>query len=923
MAQKHRRHVVSYLDQRADKRTRRDHHRAVQQQLRLPSALPDTTPSLTTSNLPSAPRAHRDGPAVASPAAGGFRSITPIRQLAHRFSSVEAAGLYPYVTGARPIEPLGVPLGIDRETENLWCFDPWQWYERGLIPSTGMLIMGGYRQGKSFFLKRFVQNLVSVGYQAINTSDSKGEHKALAHALGGTVFEVGAPGSNLRINGLDAGTKPDSMPQDVWDINVNQRRSALLQQIVSILLGKSDELRASERSVIQWALDTADHETSGEPTIRWVYRLLGQIVTGERTPEELGDVRDEAKQLWHTLRRLVDGDLAGMFEDTSTATLDANSPYIVFDTYSMSLRGETALAITQAITQSWVQSILQDKESGRKWIVAREEGWRDMSSVAALESQRLQQKLAGEFGICQLLVVHEGGDFEAVGAEGSKERTLAEELAKGFAVKISFAQERGQLAASARAVGLTDSQAELIGTLAKGQCVVAIGERATLVDTMPISTPWEKRIFNTDQAMHTREQEEEIREAGEEVPSDFGVDLVAVDDPADEAQPSELPGVPEDTESEDESARPRKRRRPRMSRKQRITLLAGAAVVAVAGVAVFPISAAVSTANDDAVAAEFVSGLTSWASVWSPDRLTTANGFTDPADVLAQTGSFVALPSSTSQAFTAACDTVPASATAVAELEAAAAPDLRASTGQTSSAALQELVAQQDTFATLRADSSTVVQQLRQNVDQATALCERVPVFAQARETFVTDAATAMDAARVIPKGERVDTGEGVAFTCEDDAGCIDLFTPDHRARYATALEVYETYFTSLAAAYRDGCPASALEAVCATAATGYSEAAQAWADAVEHLRTTAPTVQPGSALYPDLAGLIETANTAMTSADEDVLAAWQEVDPEVTTFEDTGASLAALASAERGDDQQERVDDVVEMRCTITQEGC
>ena len=507
-----RRYVFGYVEAGSTRKERRAAHRSFARTMREQSRIVDETAPVATQDLDCVGGPRRHGPVMTDPASGGFRSTKRIRQAAHRLSSMEAAGIFPFLTGTRT-PTLGAALGVDCVTEDLWCFDPWSWYEQGRIPSTGVLIMGGYRQGKSFFLKRLITNMVGLGRQAINTSDSKGEHGALAEALGGTVFRVGAPGSDLRINPLDAGHRPASMDPDLWELMTQQRRSLLLQQIAEILL--QDTLTPEERTTLDWALEMTVREDP-VPTIRRVHRILGDLVEGRRTADELGDVVFQAKRMWHTFRRLVMGDLSGMFEDESTVSMSAESPYTVFDTYSMSMRGEDALAITQVVTQTWVQSILQDKESGRRFLVAREEGWRDMSSVAALEAQRLQQKLAGEFGICQLLVVHEGGDFKSVDAEGTKKRELAQQLAKGFAVKISFAQEIGQLRDSAVAVGLTDAQQEVIKGLQKGQCVVAIGESSTLVDTYPLSTDWEKRLFNTDFHERIRVQQEQALKANEE-----------------------------------------------------------------------------------------------------------------------------------------------------------------------------------------------------------------------------------------------------------------------------------------------------------------------------------------------------------------------------------------------------------------------
>lgn len=996
VATKNRRDVVAFEANGLDRATRKAHARQVREELSRASLIPEEGPARVAENLPAVHgRTAVHGPAAAASGAGGFRSTLRIKQLGHRFSSLEAAGIFPFLTGSRA-DPLGVPMGIDLETQALWCFDPWRWYEQGLIPSTGILVMGGYRQGKSFFLKRLIKNLVAVGYQAINTSDSKGEHVALAHALGGLVFEVGAPGSQLRINGLDAGTKPAGMPEDVWRVGVQQRRSALLQQIVSILLGQSAQLRATERSVIQWALEVADAESHGEPTIRQVYMLLGDVVTGRRVPEDLGDVTSEAKQLWHTLRRLVDGDLAGMFEDTSTVKLDAASPYMVFDTFAMASRGDTALAITQAITQSWVQSILQDKRSGRKWVIAREEGWRDMNSVAALEAQRLQQKLAGEFGICQLLVVHEGGDFEAVGAEGSKERALAEELAKGFAVKISFAQERGQLAASARAVGLTDAQAGIIGTLRKGECCVCIGQRAILVDTMPVSTSWEKTVFNTDQAMistatgpipaPTDATIVDTADAHAAAPADDDTGAPAVEDPDSgedavevvppdaaaafsdtatvDAEPASEPTTePEDagpagadsptgeaeaavfgiTDSDAALAHrwsspssdavregelvavdvpePRRVRRPKRRRRAGLWIATGSILTILAGVAVgWPLVArSLDAQAGDATAAAYTTAVQSWSDVWTPARVQQAIPG-NPGTALA--GSVFTTPAADARAaVTQVCAALPATGSTVETLAAATLPALPEQARARASAAYTALDDTRPVRAAAREHTTAFTAAARDTSAAMNGLCASVAAFAATQDAYATSAAR-LAAVPVIPEGGNITAGT-LTVTCTTPGGCLDLYTPERRAAYVGALDAaYTATFRALAENWKTRCPLPSLAPVCTVAATENTAVADAYANLVAYLRGTAPTVQAGTAAYPRLTELAAAANERMTAATTTILAAWQKIDPAVKSMQDTGASVARLADANR-QTVTDRADAAIAARCELDSEGC
>ena|GEM_PF-678999 len=532
-----RRHAIAYLPE--DRRERRAARRAVREHLAELGPI-EQARAQAVEMLPFVTGRRRHGPMPLLPASGGFWSKLPLRQPAHWFTSRQAAGVWPYLTGPRRA-PLGPVLGLNLENRDVFAFDPWSFYNAGRVGSTGILIMGAYRQGKSWFLKRLIVLLIACGRQAINTSDSKGEHAAVARAIGGTVIRLGDPSQRVCINPLDGGHRPSSRTEAEWQIEVRTRRSLVLTQIIELIRGKT--LETDQQTVLDEALDGVVEASQDRPTIRAVHERLLAISTGKVEIEGMARPEEAAERLWHTLRVLVRGNLSGMFEDESTITLDAESPYTVFDTSQMAARGDTALAISQAVTHAWVQSVLADKEASRHFLLAREEGWRDMRSRAALEAQILQQKLAGDLGISQLLVVHEGGDFDAVGDEGSKERELAMQIAKGFATKISFAQGLGQLQASARAVGLTPDQADRISELQVGQCVVAIGQDTVVLDTRATSTAWEAQYFNTDASMRSRDERVEEDEAvgGDHVkagPEDdaelllVGIDGSAADAPA-------------------------------------------------------------------------------------------------------------------------------------------------------------------------------------------------------------------------------------------------------------------------------------------------------------------------------------------------------------------------------------------------------
>lgn len=130
--------------------------------------------------------------------------------------------------------------------------------------------------------------------------------------------------------------------------------------------------------------------------------------------------------------------------------------------------------------------------------------------IPALEAQLKQLKLSGEYGVGMVLIVHEGGDFDAVGQEGSKERELAKSLLRGYANRISFWQGSETLKDAIERQMFTRAEAAAIATLSRGQFLVKIKAGSYVVDGNPTSTDWERSLFDTDKQMRERTQKEAI-----------------------------------------------------------------------------------------------------------------------------------------------------------------------------------------------------------------------------------------------------------------------------------------------------------------------------------------------------------------------------------------------------------------------------
>ena len=108
-------------------------------------------------------------------------------------------------------------------------------------------------------------------------------------------------------------------------------------------------------------------------------------------------------------------------------------------------------------------------------------------------------KLSRAYGIANLRVIHRLSDLDAVGDDRSEFRALAQGLLADCSTRIVHRQESDQLAGSAAALGLTDTERDLLPTLGVGQGLWRIRDRAFVVQHQ--ITRGELEVFDTTTRM--------------------------------------------------------------------------------------------------------------------------------------------------------------------------------------------------------------------------------------------------------------------------------------------------------------------------------------------------------------------------------------------------------------------------------------
>lgn len=416
----------------------------------------------------------------------------------HRASTATFAAAFPFLAQGS-LGHRGAYIGQNLSGGGSFCADPFEWYNSRYVDGTSMVLIGTVGTGKSTCAKSWVTRLVLSGRKAACCSDLKGEWVPVARFLGGGVISVG-PGRSTRINPLDAGRRPSTtqmgqpMTDQAWAMIVRTRRFALLNTILGILL-RVDQLEPEESSALKQALDLAVGEEGEHVTIRAVVERLHQ--PQEDSGEE---VTRAAFRLYHALSRMIDGDLAGMFDGESTESFDPDLPMMVIDTSALKGASAEARRITNACTSAWVEAAVTNPDSGQR-ILIYEEGWDSMSDAYTLARMVEQWKLAREYGIANLLIMHKVADSDLAGDSGSQTQAMARSLITDAEIRIVYRQKPDALAVTQEVMGLTDSETQRVRRLPKGVGLWKVSDRYSFIVHNIISEV-EKPIFDTDKKMY-------------------------------------------------------------------------------------------------------------------------------------------------------------------------------------------------------------------------------------------------------------------------------------------------------------------------------------------------------------------------------------------------------------------------------------
>ncbi|HUE60839.1 MAG TPA: hypothetical protein VMO88_14785 [Acidimicrobiales bacterium] len=409
---------------------------------------------------------------------------------AHRATTAHLQAAYPFVNEGG-LGGDGPFIGRDLLGGGSFCFDPWALYRRGVLTNPNLIVAGQVGRGKSSFVKTFVWRQMAFGRQAWIV-DPKGEYGPLARAVGVDPVML-RPGGSVRLNPLDV----EGGSATSWEglLSAARRQAGLVSSLAESSLGRN--LSPAERTATELAVRSAC-TTSGSPTLADVVRLML-----EPLQESAAMIRTDRSSLAHDgrcvaleLRRLVEGDLAGMFDGPTSAGADLSAPLVVLDLSSVYT--SPALTLLMTCATGWMQSVLLRHDRIKRLVVV-DEAWAVLHDLATARWLQSAFKLSRSFGVANVAVVHRLSDLKAAGSGGSVQQRLAEGLLSDSETRVVFGQPPSEATLTADLLSLTRTERDALVHLPRGIALWKVGDRSFLVEDILGAS--ETTLVDTDGAM--------------------------------------------------------------------------------------------------------------------------------------------------------------------------------------------------------------------------------------------------------------------------------------------------------------------------------------------------------------------------------------------------------------------------------------
>lgn len=296
-------------------------------------------------------------PAAGEPGPAALRTPGRLKLPKHQDTTATLAGHYPFLAEAG-LGSAGVFVGQDLYSGGSFVYDPWVLYQQGMITAPNVVLAGIVGSGKSSLAKSLFTRSLPFGRRVYVPGDPKGEHTAVAEAVGGRAIVLGH-GLRNRLNPLDEGNRPAEASDAEWATQLAARRRDLIGALAETVLDRP--LTPLEHTAIDLAL--SDAVRSAEVPI--LPMVVDRVLQPSTADDPDGRLAEDGRLVGHALRRLVAGDLSGLFDGPSTVRFDPTLPMVSLD-LSRVAENSTLISVLMTCSSAWMESALADPDGGQR-----------------------------------------------------------------------------------------------------------------------------------------------------------------------------------------------------------------------------------------------------------------------------------------------------------------------------------------------------------------------------------------------------------------------------------------------------------------------------------------------------------------------------------------------------------------------------
>jgi len=124
------------------------------------------------------------------------------------------------------------------------------------------------------------------------------------------------------------------------------------------------------------AIDVALIDTVRSAEVPVLPMVVDRLLSPDPAADAYNRLVEDGRVAGHALRRLVAGDLAGLFDGPSTVRFDPALPMVSLD-LSRVTENATLISVLITCASAWMESALLDPAGGQRWVIY-DEAWRLM-----------------------------------------------------------------------------------------------------------------------------------------------------------------------------------------------------------------------------------------------------------------------------------------------------------------------------------------------------------------------------------------------------------------------------------------------------------------------------------------------------------------------------------------------------------------